>query len=542
MTPKPKASGPSAQPPARAPRRRRATKIVATVGPASNSAEKLEALFHAGVDVFRLNFSHGTQQDHGTVLARIRELERKLDRPIGVIADLQGPKLRIGRFEEGSIAIAPGDVLRFDADTATPGSGKRVPIPHPDILAALKVGSTVLCDDGKVRLTVCAKGKGYLDARVVAGTRLSNNKGFNIPDVVLPLSPLTAKDRSDLEFACTAGVEFIALSFVQRPDDVREARALIKDRAALLLKMEKPSAVEHLDELIELSDAVMVARGDLGVEVSLAEVPALQKRMITRARHYGRPVIVATQMLESMIQAPVPTRAEVSDVATAVYEGADAVMLSAETAAGAYPVEAVTFMDDIIRHVEGDPGYRQVVDATQTEWGKTIGDAVTKATYQAAMAVDATAFVAFTLSGTTGLRAARERPHVPILGLTPKIETARRLALSYGVHAVHIAEDIHSFGEMVDTAVRVAAEHDLGTPGDRLAITAGVPFAKPGTTNIMRITTIGATNPPSRYDVDSQTARAPRIAGAATAKTGPKAAGKDGEKEKARTPRRKVPA
>ncbi|MFG1451143.1 pyruvate kinase [Xanthobacter sp. V2C-8] len=484
-------------------RRERATKIVATVGPASHSPEKLETLFRAGVDVFRLNFSHGTQADHGAVLERIRRLEKAEGRPIGVIADVQGPKLRIGRFKEGAVSFAPGDILHFDADTDRLGEGRRVPIPHPDILEALPVGATVLCDDGKVRLKVVEKGPGYLEARVVAGTRLSNTKGFNIPDVVLPLSPLTEKDRLDLEFACAAGVEWIALSFVQKPQDIHEARALIKGRAAVMLKMEKPSAVEHLTELVELSDAIMVARGDLGVEISLAEVPALQRRMIAEARRFGRPVIVATQMLESMIQAPVPTRAEVSDVATAVYEGADAVMLSAETAAGQYPVEAVTVMDEVIRHVEHDPGYRKVLGASEADFGSAIGDAVIKASYQAAVAVGASALVAFTLSGTTGLRAARERPQLPILGLTPRIGTARRLALSYGVHAVHMKEDIHSFGEMVDTAVRTTVEHGLGRPGDRLAICAGVPFAQPGSTNIMRITTIGADDPPSRYDVDA---------------------------------------
>lgn len=491
-------------------RRDRATKIVATVGPASNSEERLEALFRAGVDVFRLNFSHGTQADHGAVLDRIRRLEKAMNRPIGVIADVQGPKLRIGRFTEGAIAIAPGDVLAFDADIERLGEGKRVPIPHPDILEALPIGATVLCDDGKVRLKVVGKSAGHLEAQVVAGTRLSNNKGFNIPDVVLPMSPLTEKDRSDLEFACAAGVEWIALSFVQRPADIHEARELIRGRAAVMLKIEKPSAVEHLTELVELADAIMVARGDLGVEISLAEVPALQRRMIAEARKYGRPVIVATQMLESMIQAPVPTRAEVSDVATAVYEGTDCVMLSAETAAGQYPVEAVSVMDDIIRHVERDPGYRKVLGASEADWGETIGDAVIKASYQAAVAVDAAALVAFTLSGTTGLRAARERPEIPILGLTSQLDTARRLALSYGVHAVHMKEDIHSFGDMVDTAVRTTVVQGLGRPGDRLAICAGVPFAQPGTTNIMRITIIGADDPPSRYDVDVRTARPSR--------------------------------
>ncbi|OYW33618.1 MAG: pyruvate kinase, partial [Azorhizobium sp. 12-66-6] len=318
------------------------------------------------------------------------------------------------------------------------------------------------------------------------------------------------KDRADLAFAVGRGVEWIALSFVQRPEDIHEARALIGDRAAIMLKMEKPSAVEHQVELVRLSDAIMVARGDLGVELSLPELPAIQKRMIAESRRQGRPVIVATQMLESMITAPVPTSAEVSDVATAVYEGADCVMLSAESAAGQYPVEAVTFMDDIIRHVEIDPGYRRILDATQADWGTTIGDAMTKAAYQTAIAVDAAAIVAYTLSGTTGLRAARERPPMPILGITTSLETARRLALSYGVHAVHAADDIHSFGEMVDTAVRIAVHEGLGAAGDRLAITAGVPFARPGTTNILRVTTIGDTNPPSKHDVEHDAAL-PRV-------------------------------
>lgn len=481
-------------------RRTRSTKIVATVGPASNSPEMLKALFEAGVDVFRLNFSHGTQEDHGAVLARIRALEAEAGRPIGVIADLQGPKLRLGRFVENAITFAPGKILRFDADVETLGDDNRVPIPHPDIIEALTIGATVLCDDGKVRLKVVAKGRGWLDAQVISGTRLSNNKGFNIPDVVLPLSPLTEKDRSDLAFALSKGVEWIALSFVQRPEDIHEARALVGDKAAIMLKMEKPAAVEHLTELVRLSDAIMVARGDLGVELSLPEVPAIQKRMIAESRRFGRPVIVATQMLESMITAPVPTRAEVSDVATAVYEGADAVMLSAESAAGQYPREAVAFMDDIIRHVEGDPGYRRVLDAMPAPAGDGIGDAVIRAATQTATAVSAKAIVAYTLSGTTGLRAARERPAQPILGITSRIETARRLALSYAVHAVHAPGDIHSFGEMVDTAVRIAVRETLAKPGERLTITAGVPFAQPGTTNILRVTTIGDTDPPSKYD------------------------------------------
>ncbi|HSI41470.1 MAG TPA: pyruvate kinase [Xanthobacteraceae bacterium] len=470
-------------------RRERATKIVATLGPASSSAERIKALYEAGVDVFRLNFSHGTQADHGRVFAIVRALEQECGRPIGVLADLQGPKLRIGKFVDGAIALVPGTTLRFDND-ATPGDARRVPIPHPEILEALHEGSTVLLDDGKVRVRVVKTGRGYIEAEVLAGVKLSNNKGFNVPDVLLPVSPLTEKDRADLYYALDLGVEWIALSFVQRPEDVLEARELIQDRAAINLKLEKPLAIEHLTRLTELADSIMVARGDLGVELSLPEVPALQKKVIREARRLARPVIVATQMLESMLTSPVPTRAEVSDVATAVYDGADAVMLSAESAAGNYPVEAVAMMDQIIRNVEADPGYRAIIDSQRPEAGHSIADAVTQAAYHAAHAVDAAAIVTYTLSGTTTLHAARERPRIPVLGIASKLSTARRLVLSYGVHVVHAPEEIHSFGEMATKAMQVAVDHGFAGPGDRLAITAGVPFAKPGTTNVLRLATI----------------------------------------------------
>ncbi|GLK86900.1 pyruvate kinase [Ancylobacter defluvii] len=470
-------------------RRERATKIVATLGPASSSAEKIKALYEAGVDVFRLNFSHGTQADHGRVLGIVRDLEREVKRPIGVLADLQGPKLRVGRFQDNAITLVAGTSIRFDTDP-TPGDDKRVPIPHPEIIEALHVGSTVLLDDGKVRVKVVHKGAGFIEAEVIAGSRLSNNKGFNVPDVLLPVSPLTEKDRADLFFALDLGVEWIALSFVQRPEDVIEARELIQDRARINLKLEKPAAIEHLTRLTELSDSIMVARGDLGVELSLPEIPALQKSIIRESRRFGRPVIVATQMLESMINAPVPTRAEVSDVATAVYDGADAVMLSAESAAGQYPVEAVAMMDQIIKHVERDPGYRKIIDSQRPEEGTSVADAVTQAAYNAANAVDAAAIVTYTLSGTTTLHAARERPRIPVLGIASKLSTARQLVLSYGVHVVHAPEEIHTFAEMATKATQIAIDYGFAGEGDRIAITAGVPFATPGTTNVLRLVTI----------------------------------------------------
>ncbi|EWY38987.1 pyruvate kinase [Skermanella stibiiresistens SB22] len=467
-------------------RRHRQTKIVATVGPASSAPDQLRRLMLAGVDVFRLNFSHGTQANHGEVLARIRALEVEFDRPIGVIADLQGPKLRIGTFADGAVTLRTGRVIRFDLDPA-PGNEERVCLPHPEVISAMGVGSTLLLDDGKVRVRVIERGADFLLGEIVAGTRLSNNKGFNVPDVTLPLSPLTAKDRADMEYALGQGVEWIALSFVQRPEDVVEARGLIGDRAAIMLKIEKPAAIQHLDELIELADALMVARGDLGVEMPAEDVPSLQKNMIQRARDAGKPVIVATQMLESMIVSPTPTRAEVSDVATAVYDGTDAVMLSAETAAGAYPVEAVAIMDKIVARVERDPMYRSIMDTHHPGLGKTTADAITHSANQAARAVDAKAIVTYTESGSTTLRAARERPPMPILAISIHEETSRRLSLSYGVHTVHVSKGISSFGEMVPEAIRIALAHGIAGMGDELAITAGVPFGRSGSTNTLRI-------------------------------------------------------
>ena len=466
-------------------RRQRSAKIVATLGPASSTPEMIEALFQAGVDVFRLNFSHGKQEEHRTRLETIRALERKSGRPIGIMADLQGPKLRVGAFTEGKVKLLAGQRFRLDL-AKTPGDVKRAPLPHPEIFAAIEPGTDLLLDDGNIRLKVEACGKDFADTLIITGGDLSDRKGVNVPNAVLPLSALTPKDRSDLAFALEIGADWIALSFVQRPDDVAEARKLVNGRAGILVKLEKPAAIDRLDEIIELTDAAMVARGDLGVEMPPEDVPPVQRQIIHACRIAGKPVVVATQMLESMVRNPVPTRAEASDVATAVYEGADAVMLSAETAAGSYPIEAVTMMDRIIRRVQADPNYFTGLQAGAAAPEHTTSDAISHAARQVAETVGAAAIVSFTTSGATALRAARERPTVPVLALTSSIETARRLALAWGLHCVH-TRDVHNFNDMVQRATRTASKEGFAEKAQRIVVTAGVPFGTPGATNVLRI-------------------------------------------------------
>ena len=466
-------------------RRTRNAKIIATLGPSSSSQKRIAELFEAGADVFRLNFSHGSAADHRRRFTIIRKLEERYGRPIGVILDLQGPKLRIGAFRDGPAHLEAGSAFRLDL-SETPGDGRRVPLPHPEVFAVLETDTDLLLDDGKVRLRVERRGADYAETRVVVGGELSDHKGVNVPSVVLAVSPLTEKDRKDLRFGLELGVDWVAQSFVQRPSDMAEARRLIAGRAGLLAKLEKPSAIAHLDEIVELSDAVMVARGDLGVEVPPEDVPPLQKRIIHACRQSGRPVVVATQMLDSMVHTPTPTRAEASDVATAVYDGADAVMLSAETAAGDYPLEAVAMMDRIVNRVERDPLYRKIMEADRHAPETTAADAITAAARQVAHTISAAAIVTFTDTGSTSLRAARERPEVPILGLTPNAATARRLSIAWGVHSVQTSP-LHSFREMVEDAVRVASREGFARPGERLVVTAGIPFGTPGATNILRI-------------------------------------------------------
>jgi pyruvate kinase len=466
-------------------RRKRNVKIVATLGPASDTHEMIRALFLAGADVFRLNMSHGTQADIARRHGLIRAVEAELGRPIGVLADLQGPKLRCGVFAAGAATLAEGARFRLDLDPAE-GDATRVGMPHPEIFAALEVGSTLLVNDGKIRLRVVERSPEHATTEVVVGGEISNRKGVNVPDVVLPLAALSKKDRSDLEFVCELGVDWLALSFVQRADDVHEARALARGRAAILSKIEKPAAVDAFAEILAASDGIMVARGDLGVELPVTSLPPIQKRLVRACRAVGKPVIVATQMLESMIASPVPTRAEVSDVATAIYEGADAVMLSAESAAGDYPVEAVTTMSDVAVSVEGDAIYHQIIEAARTAASSGVSDAITVAAREVAETTNVKAIACFSHSGTTALLAARERPRVPILALTPLIGTARRLALSWGLHCVLVSE-VERFKMAVVSAARAARESGFATEEDKIVVTAGIPFGVSGSTNILRV-------------------------------------------------------
>ena len=465
--------------------RSRKVRILATLGPASNTPEMVQRLLEAGADAFRINMSHGSHEDHLKLIEIIRRLERELERPTTILADLQGPKLRVGRFEGDRTMLENGQSFTFDRDTAL-GSGSRVNLPHREIFEAVEPGTRLLIDDGKLVLRVSSANSDRIETSVEVGGAISNNKGLNVPDVVLPLAALTDKDRADLSFALDQHVDWVALSFVQRPEDVAEARRLIAGRAALLAKIEKPAAIERLDGILELADAVMVARGDLGVELPPEEVPPLQKRIVEGARRLGRPVVVATQMLESMITSPSPTRAEVSDVATAVYDGADAIMLSAESASGKFPAEAVAMMNRIATSVEADPSHSARVHFTETLPDPTTNDAIAEAANNIVKTVGASAIVCFTFSGSTARRVARERPNVPLLTLTPSQKTARRLGLLWGAHAVH-TRDVTSFEEMVAKAKRMALRHGVAKGGERVVITAGVPFGTPGSTNVIHI-------------------------------------------------------
>jgi len=468
--------------------RSRKVRVLATLGPASNTPEMIATLFQAGADAFRINMSHGDQQSKIAVIEAIRGLERKYGRPSTILADLQGPKLRVGRFADGKVELATGSAFTLDR-SPVPGDASRVELPHPEIFQAIEIGARLLLDDGKLVLRVADFTADTIVTLVEVGGALSNNKGLNVPDVVVPVPALTEKDRSDLAFACEHGVDWIALSFVQRPEDLAEARKLIAGRAALLAKIEKPSAIDRLDEIVEACDGVMVARGDLGVELPPQTVPPLQKRIVEASRRLGRPVVVATQMLESMIVSPSPTRAEVSDVATAIYDGADAIMLSAESAAGAWPVESVTMMNAIGVSVEDDPAHGDRIHFTITRPDPTISDALSEAAKNIAATVSATTIICYTTSGSTARRVARERPSVPILVLTPKLETARRLGLLWGTHAVH-TRDVESFEEMVAKAKRMALRHGMAKAGDRVVVMAGVPFRTPGSTNVLHVVRI----------------------------------------------------
>jgi len=466
-------------------RRLRNVKIVATLGPASDTYDMIRELHEAGADVFRLNMSHGTHAEIAEKHKIIRQVEEDLGSTIGILADLQGPKLRVGVFSGDNEMLDDGAKFRLDLDTAE-GDSARVCLPHPEIFAALEPGKTLLVNDGKIRLQVKDCGPGFADCVVIAGGVISNRKGVNVPDVELPLAALSEKDRADLEFAAGLGVDWMALSFVQRAADVEEARSLIKGRAAVLSKIEKPNAVERFDEILAVSDGIMVARGDLGVELPVHAVPPIQKRLVRKCRAAAKPVIVATQMLESMIESPMPTRAEVSDVATAIYEGSDAVMLSAESAAGSFPIEAVTTMNNVAAEVERDPTYTQIIESSRSSGRGSVADGIVAAAREIAETADIKAIACFTQSGTTALLVARERPRVPIIALTSLIGTARRLALSWGCNCM-VTESVDRFKGAVVGAARAAREGGFATADDKIVVTAGVPFNVTGSTNILRV-------------------------------------------------------
>lgn len=466
-------------------RRQRKAKIIATLGPASSDPAVIRQLFTSGADVFRLNFSHGTHDDHRRRFEAIRSLEAEMGRPIGVLQDLQGPKIRIGPLKTGPVTLKAGDVLAFNLGRE-PGDAANLSLPHPEVFQNIMPGHRLMIDDGKLQLEAVRCDKERIEARVLVGGALSDRKGVNLPQTELPISPLTPKDREDLAFGLALGVDWVALSFVQRPADVIEAQGLINGRAGVMAKIEKPAALGRIDDIIALVDAVMVARGDLGVEIPPEDVPGTQKELVRACRMAGKPVVIATQMLESMIKSPSPTRAEASDVATAIYDSADAVMLSAESASGDWPVEAVAMMDRIISHTESHKLYRSIIEALQPSPEHTTAHAVAAAAADVADNIDAAAIVAFTASGTTALRAARKRPMVPIISISPEPNIARRLALLWGTHSISSTE-ISSYDEMIDHARRHALDDGFAKPEELLVVVAGIPFGRKGSTNNIRV-------------------------------------------------------
>ncbi|MEE8295837.1 MAG: pyruvate kinase [Sphingomonadales bacterium] len=476
--------------------RKRKTKIIATLGPASHGAREIEALYNAGADVFRLNMSHGSLEDKAIHIKHIRKVEKKVGRPIAIIADLQGPKLRIGTFEDGKVKLKKGQSFTLDL-LAKPGDETRVGFPHPEIFTVVGKGTCILLDDGRINLAVEKVTPKAIQCKVKVGKKLSNNKGVNLPHTVLPLKALTRKDKRDLKFALEQEVDWIALSFVQRPEDVKEAKRIVKGRAGVLAKIEKPAALGQLEEILREADASMVARGDLGVEMRVEEVPIIQKQIVRLARSLGKPVVVATQMLESMITSPLPTRAEVSDVANAIFDGADAVMLSAESAIGEFPIEATAMMDKIATQIEGDPDYRKMLREEKLASAPSTDEAITAAARQITRDLKAAAIVTFTTSGSTALRAARERPTSPILVLTPNLHVSRKLCLVWGLYSVK-TKDVSSFEEMLGKAKRIAYRQGLAKRGDKIVVTAGVPFGEPGSTNVLHIADIKGTELKSR--------------------------------------------
>ncbi len=482
-------------------RRNRRVKVVATLGPASSSPEMIQRLFAAGVDVFRINMSHSTHEGARELMSAVRAVAARNRHSIGVLCDLQGPKLRLGEFNGGRVFVADGSEFHFDRDEKTPGSATRVFLPHPQIFSGVQPGHNLLLDDGKLRMRVTQVKPDRITAEVINGGALASRKGISLPDTLLPMSALTAKDRADLNCALELGTDWVALSFVQRAQDIIEAKSIIGGRALVLAKIEKPSAIDDIDAIIAAGDGFMVARGDLGDELPVERVPGLQKKITRQARSAGKPIVVATQMLESMISSPMPTRAEVSDVATAVFDGADAVMLSAESAVGQYPVEAIQMMERIAMEVESDPSYEAIIHTTEFAPQPTGADAIAAAAYAIANTVNVAAILCYTATGSTALRVARERPNLPVIGLTPVAETAQRLALVWGIQTV-TTSDPEDLSDMVRKACRIAFEEGYVKAGDGVVITCGVPLGSPGATNMIRLAFVDELGLPDGHSPD----------------------------------------
>lgn len=481
-------------------RRNRRVKIVATLGPASSQPEVLEKLFLAGADVFRINMSHSSHETAHTLAQAVRDVSAKHHHPIGILCDLQGPKFRLGDFQSGRVFVKEGDIFKLDL-TGEPGTAERATLPHAPIFEAIEPGHMLLIDDGKLRMRVVERKGKSIAAEVITGGALSSRKGVSLPDTLLQISPLTEKDRTDLDYAMQIGADWIALSFVQRAEDIIEAKRIIDGRAAVLAKIEKPSAIDDLDNIIAAGDGFMVARGDLGVEMPVERVPGLQKKITRQARSAGKPIVVATQMLESMTSSPVPTRAEVSDVATAVFDGADAVMLSGESAVGQFPVEAIQMMDRIATQVERDPSYASIVHAIDLPSQATGADAIAAAASLISDTVKVSAILCYTATGSTALRVARERPNLPVIGLTPVARTAQRLALVWGIETV-LTGDPEDLADMVRKACRIAFEGGFVSAGDGVVITCGVPLGSPGATNMIRLAFVDELGLPDGHSPD----------------------------------------
>ena len=468
--------------------RNRNTKIIATLGPASSSPSKISSLFQAGADIFRLNFSHGTHEDHRKRVFHIRQYEKRLGRPIAILGDLQGPKIRIGVFRKSYIILKNNQRFVLDLNPKE-GDQNRVFLPHKEIFKSVKKNNKILIDDGKIVLNIDKVLSDQIITEVLVGGKISNKKGVNIPETFIKMSSLTEKDVRDLKFCLDLSLDYIALSFVQKAKDINDLKKYVGNQTGIMAKFEKPMAIKNMNEILQHCDAAMVARGDLGVEMPPEEVPIIQKKIVQSCRDFGIPVVVATQMLDSMIESPSPTRAEASDVATAVFDAADCLMLSAETASGKFPVESVEIMDRIIRGVENDNSYRQILESKQIKLEETTSDAISSAASQVVKTVLAKAIFTYTRSGATAKRAARERPTVPIIGLSPERITARQLALIWGVHTIHALEP-KSFSGMIDNACELAKKEGIVKKGDYVVITAGAPIGVSGSTNNLRIAKI----------------------------------------------------